>query len=227
MSGPKTEERPEPAWKQALRRRFEEWLDRLDGPPNETSLPLDDEIPDLSTFYSGLTALGSEFRKSNRRTAEAMKQWSELMTGFQSEITRLGDRLDNTLNEPPPATHWADLIDFADRLDRVNGAFQTTPKKGWFGQDKSWREAWDQQSQAFGILVVHLRTLLERAKISRIETKGQTLNSELMIVVATEQNGDLPPETVISEIRPGYRRHNRVLRLAEVSVSIEPFQKLT
>jgi hypothetical protein len=227
MPGHRLEEEPEPAWKQALRGQFEDWLNRLDGPPSASSLPLEDEIPDLTTFYSGLTALGTEFRKSNRRTAEAMKQWSELMTGFQSEIVRLGDRLDSTRNEPPPTTHWMDLVDFADRLDRVNIAFQTTPKEAWFGRDKSWRAAWQQQSQAFGILLVHQRTLLGRAEISRVETKGQIFDSEFMTVVATEPSGDLPPETVISEIRPGYRRHGQVLRLAEVSVSVEPIQKLT
>jgi molecular chaperone GrpE (heat shock protein) len=109
----------------------------------------------------------------------------------------------------------------------VNIAFQTTPKEAWFGRDKSWRAAWQQQSQAFGILLVHQRTLLGRAEISRVETKGQIFDSEFMTVVATEPSGDLPPETVISEIRPGYRRHGQVLRLAEVSVSVEPIQKLT
>lgn len=219
------EKESEPAWKQALRARFEEWLDRLDGPPDESSLPLEDEIPDLNTFYTGLTALGSEFRKSNRRTAEAMKQWSELMTGFQSEIVRLGDRLDSTREEPPPTTHWIDLIDFADRLDRVNVAFQTTPKEAWFSRDRSWRTAWQQQSQAFGIVLVHLKTLLDRSKISRIETKGQIFDSGSMTVVATEPSSELSPETVINEIRPGYRRHEQVLRLAEVTVSVEPSQK--
>jgi molecular chaperone GrpE (heat shock protein) len=151
-----------------------------------------------------------------------MKQWSELMTGFQSEIVRLGEQLDANPNDPTPGSHWTDLIDFADRLDRIHTAFQATPKKTWLNRSKNWQEAWQQQRQAFEFLVSHFKDLLTRSEISRIETRGKKLEVESMTVVGIETRDDLPPETVVSEIRSGYRRHNDILRLAEVTVAKTP-----
>lgn len=222
LSGTNPEWDSEPRWKTALRAKFEEWLTQLDTPPEDITTPRNAEAPDLFTFYSELSALGAEFKKSNRRTAEAMKQWSELMTGFQSEIVRLGERLDANPNDPTPASHWTDLIDFADRLDRINTAFQTVPKETWLNRSKHWKEAWQQQRQAFEFLVSHFKDLLSRSEISRIETRGKKLEVESMTVVGIEARDDLPAETVVSEIRSGYRRHREILRLAEVTVAKTP-----
>lgn len=213
----------EPEWKQELRARFESWLTELDSPPDDAEASDETGAPDLYTFHADLTALAAEFRKSNRRSAEAMKQWSGLMEGFQNELGRVAKRLTETpVDDAPPATHWSDLIDLADRLERVAAAFETPPKAAWLARDQHWRQAWQRQREAFDILAGHLRGLLRRAGLSRIETLGLPLDVTAMTVVETETSRDLPAESVVREIRPGYRRNDRVLRLAEVTVAVPP-----
>lgn len=222
-NGPSTPEDAEPDWKRALRERFEEWLANLDEPPAEGDFEEHPPVPDLYTFHSDLSALASEFRKSNRRTAEAMKQWSELMGGFQNEIARLTRTLDETPNDRPvPASHWTDLIEFADRFTRVEAAFDKTPAPAWLNRDREWRANWQRQCDAFAILAGHLRDLLHRAGVTRVEALGQPLDVETMRVVDTTHANDHQPETVVQEIRPGYLRHDQVIRLAEVTVAIDP-----
>ncbi|MBL6763767.1 MAG: nucleotide exchange factor GrpE [Verrucomicrobiae bacterium] len=211
----------EAAWKQALRTRFETWLADLDEPPTETPAAPEDGGPGLFSFQADLCALASEFRKSNRRSAEAMKQWSELMNGFQNELGRVTRRLDeNTPADDVPAGHWGDLIEFADRCARVESAFGNPPPPVWLSRDHAWRECWERQHEAFKILAGHLRDLLRRAGISRVETLGRRLDPHTMRVVEAEHTDSHQPETVLREIRPGYLRNDRVLRLAEVTVAV-------
>ena len=212
---------PEAAWKRALRARFEDWLADLDEPPADTPAANEGAAPDLFSFHADLSALAAEFRKSNRRSAEAMKQWSDLMGSFQNELGRVVRRLDeNAPADEVPSGHWTDLIEFADRCARVESAFGNPPPPAWLSRDRAWRECWERQHEAFKILAGHLRDLLRRAGIARVETLGRPLDPHTMRVVEAERTDSHQPETVLREIRPGYLRSDRVLRLAEVTVAV-------
>ena len=63
-----------------------------------------------------------------------------------------------------------------------------------------------------------LRSVLEGQKVSRIPAVGEPFDPSLHEAVASEES-ELPAETVIQEIQPGYRMGEKVIRPAIVKVS--------
>ena len=63
-----------------------------------------------------------------------------------------------------------------------------------------------------------LRSVLEGQRVSRIPAVGQPFDPALHEAVASEES-ELPAETVLEEIQPGYRMGEKVIRPAIVKVS--------
>jgi hypothetical protein len=217
-------------WKATLRDDFESWLDTLEEIPAELSEEAEpDENPDLTTVFGDLSSLALESRKSNRRTAEAFTQWNTILTGFQDDLKRLRERERVLLeNQPPPelvpAPMAAFLVDFHDRLTRLAHAQTQIPaaKLGFFGDDTAWKTAWQNQRTALDITLSHLQTFLKEQGFQRIHALGQPLDPTRMAVIETRLAPSKIPHTVIEEIAPGWLLGARVLRPAQVIVSITP-----
>jgi molecular chaperone GrpE len=58
--------------------------------------------------------------------------------------------------------------------------------------------------------------------IQPIQALKQPFDPRLHVVVQSEQRSDFPPNTVVREVRRGFRQANRVLRYAEVVVARAP-----
>ena len=217
-------------WKATLREDFESWLDTLEEIPAELSAEPDpDENPDLTAVFGDLSSLALESRKSNRRTAEAFTQWNTILTGFQDDLKRLRERERIMLeNQPPPdpvpTSIAAFLVDFHDRLTRLAQAQAQLPaaKLGFFGDDTAWKTAWKNQRSALDITLSHLQTFLKEQGFQRIHALGQPLDPARMAVIETRLAPDKTPHTVIEETAPGWILGPRVLRPAQVVVSITP-----
>ena len=217
-------------WKATLREDFETWLDTLGEIPTELcDEPESDENPDLATVFGDLSSLAVESRKSNRRTAEAFTQWNTILTGFQDDLKRLRERervlLENQpLPDPIPAPIAAFLVDFHDRLTRIAQAQMQMPtaKLGFFGDETAWKTAWQNQRSALEITLSHLQTFLKEQGFQRIHALGQPLDPTCMAVIETRLAPDRTPHTVIEETAPGWLLGSRVLRPAQVIVSIAP-----
>ena len=217
-------------WKTALREDFESWLDAVEEIPHELSgHPASEENPDLSTLFGDIASLALENRKSNRRTAEAFTQWNGILTGFQDDLKRLRERERNLLEsqplpDPVPSAIAAFLVDFHDRLTRLAQAQTQVPtaKLGFFGDDTAWKTAWKNQRTALDITLSHLQTFLQELGFQRILTLGQPLEPTRMAVLETRLALDKPPHTVIEEVAPGWLLGSRILRPAQVIVSITP-----
>ena len=217
-------------WKTALREDFESWLDAVEEIPHELNgHPAPEENPDLSTLFGDIASLALENRKSNRRTAEAFTQWNGILTGFQDDLKRLRERERNLLEsqplpDPVPTAIAAFLVDFHDRLTRLAQAQTQVPtaKLGFFGDDTAWKTAWKNQRTALDITLSHLQTFLQELGFQRILTLGQPLEPTRMAVLETRLALDKPPHTVIEEVAPGWLLGSRILRPAQVIVSITP-----
>lgn len=217
-------------WKATLREDFESWLDTLEEIPDELSEePEPDDNPDLTTVFGDLSSLALESRKSNRRTAEAFTQWNGILTGFQDDLKRLRERErvmleSQPLPDPVPTAIAAFLVDFHDRLTRLAQALSQMPaaKLGFFGDDTAWKTAWQNQRTALDITLSHLQTFLKEQGFQRIHALGQPLDPARMAVIETRLAPDKTPHTVIEEIAPGWLLGSRVLRPAQVIVSITP-----
>ena len=64
--------------------------------------------------------------------------------------------------------------------------------------------------------------LLSQEGIRPITTLHQKFDPRLHLAVDSEERGDVPPDTIVRELRKGYRQDHRVLRYAEVVVSRAP-----
>jgi molecular chaperone GrpE len=66
------------------------------------------------------------------------------------------------------------------------------------------------------------REALARHGVTPIESEGQPFDPTLHEALMRVERADLPPGTVVTEFRKGYRLRDRLLRPAQVSVSAEP-----
>ena len=64
--------------------------------------------------------------------------------------------------------------------------------------------------------------LMVQEGIQPIQALRQPFDPRLHVIVQSEQRADLPPNTVVREVRRGFRQANRVLRYSEVVVSRTP-----
>lgn len=224
-------------WKDALRRDFEKWLAGLDdlaelgeAAEPEDAGPEASETPDLYSFYEQLAAANSEFRKANRRTAEAISQWCETLTRFDGNLTPLRETMARLTAAQPKAEelsrgHCLVLVEWLDRLNRIRKAFESPPQKTswWQGRGNSaWLKAWETQGQALAILASHIEELLRKEGVTRLDALGQPFDPATMTAVAAEPDSAHPPQTVLEELAAGYRRHGELLRAAQVKVSRQP-----
>jgi molecular chaperone GrpE (heat shock protein) len=75
-----------------------------------------------------------------------------------------------------------------------------------------------------GLALVRDRFLVLMAQegIQPIQALKQPFDPRLHVVVQTEARSDFPPNTIVREVRRGFRQANRVLRYAEVVVARAP-----
>jgi molecular chaperone GrpE (heat shock protein) len=123
-----------------------------------------------------------------------------------------------------PTAIAAFLVDFHDRLTRLAQAQAQMPaaRIGFFGDDSAWKTAWQNQRSALDITLSHLQAHLKEQGFQRIPTRGQPLDPTRMAVIETRLAPDKEPHTVIEEVAPGWLLGCRVLRPAQVIVSVTP-----
>jgi len=216
-------------WKQALRWDFERWLASVDEIPEEDLEEEGEGAPDLYSFYAQLAAANAESRKANRRTAEAISQWVETVSRFDTSLAPLRETISQLLTVQAKEgqmsrVHCLALVELLDRLQRIAKAFlcpPPRPRRTWWGGggQEAWCKAWDSQRQAFAIVLSHLEELLSKEGVVRLESLGQRFDPLLMTAVAAEPDPSRPAQTVIEELAAGYRRHDELLRPAQVKVT--------
>jgi molecular chaperone GrpE len=70
--------------------------------------------------------------------------------------------------------------------------------------------------EGYEMIRARLQRLLAQQRIERFPCVGLRVDPALMNVIELVDEPDLPPETVVEELRPGYRWRGRVVRFAEV-----------
>ena len=211
-------------WKDQMRTEFEAWLETVDAIPD---LDADDQdapdAPDLYSFYAQWAAANAEARKGNRRTAEAFSQWGDTLARFDGDLKLLREQWQRlstaTATEGLSRPHCLVLVELLDRMRRVATAFESTPQRPWWGGDGAWRQAWENQRQAFDILCGHFEGLLRKEGVTRLEALGQIFDPATMTAVAAESDPNRSAQTVLEELAPGYRLRGELLRPAQVKVN--------
>ncbi|MCS7239033.1 MAG: nucleotide exchange factor GrpE [Thermoguttaceae bacterium] len=72
----------------------------------------------------------------------------------------------------------------------------------------------------FRMVAEHLEQVLARHHCSRIEAEGQPFDPNYHEAVGQEPSDACPPNTVLRVLRTGYKLHDRVVRPAQVVVSL-------
>lgn len=228
-------------WKTALRADFETWLESLDESDSQEEFAVDDtgmdvgieefEVPDLYQFFEQLTVLNAEYRKSNRRVAETLSQWNDVLRQTSSattDVRRTVLALVNKISESSPPSNGMSrsmclgLVGFTDRLLRILNASSNPPTPTWWGQDRALRSLFQKQQEALQIFLEHWETYLKNIGVLRMQVVGRTFDPSLMMAVGAEERSDRPHQEVVAEIEPGYLWNGEPLRVAQVVVARSP-----
>jgi hypothetical protein len=71
-------------------------------------------------------------------------------------------------------------------------------------------------TQGYQLIQTRIQQELQKQGVQRVVTVGQRVDPTCMTVVELDDNDQMPPETVVAELRPGYLWHQDVIRFAEV-----------
>jgi molecular chaperone GrpE len=96
-------------------------------------------------------------------------------------------------------------------LDDLHLALAHAPE----GVDEGWRKGLE-------LALQKVQEVLEAHGVTPIETVGAPFDPSLHEAVGSEESDQYPDDTVIRELRRGYRLHDRVVRPALVKVSRQP-----
>jgi molecular chaperone GrpE len=102
-----------------------------------------------------------------------------------------------------------DLLPALDNLERAIAAANQAGDKG---------------SLAQGVAIVQSQLLdvLRRHGVTRIEAQGLPFDPHMHQAVMQQPSAQVPPQTVLQVLEPGYMLHDRVIRPASVVVSMSP-----
>jgi molecular chaperone GrpE len=98
-------------------------------------------------------------------------------------------------------------------LDDARRALEHAPE----GSDEGWL-------RGVRLTFQHLEEALASVGVQPIETVGRPFDPKLDEAIGSEESDEHPDDTVLTELRRGYRMHDRVLRPALVKVSRRPAQ---
>ena len=96
-------------------------------------------------------------------------------------------------------------------LDDANRALAHAPD----GVDEGWLKG-------VRLTVQQLEDVLASVGVERVSAVGSPFDPKLHEAVGAEETAEHPEDTVVVELRPGYRMHDRVLRPALVKVARPP-----
>ncbi len=161
--------------------------------------------------------------QSTDAAAEAMLHAEELIEEANSRHLRLAADFDNfkkrVRQERLELLQYASAS-LAERLLPVLDDFERVLEHAPEGIDSNWLKGVRMTAQK-------LQEALQSVGVETIEAVGAPFDPKLHEAIGTEESADQPEDTVVKELRRGYRIHDRILRPALVSVARTPAEKTT
>lgn len=150
--------------------------------------------------------------------ADAILHAEELIEEANSRHLRLAADFDNfkkrVRQERLELLQYASAS-LAERLLPVVDDFERVLEHAPEGTDSNWLKG-------VRMTVQKLQDALQSVGVETIEAVGAPFDPKLHEAIGTEESADQPEDTVVKELRRGYRIHDRVLRPALVSVARTP-----
>jgi molecular chaperone GrpE len=211
--------------KQKLLQRFRQYLDRVDEHPHHTDEESDREL-DLYTLFTELASLKSEIKIESRQLKRALDQSRELIDAVQQTNERLGSELSelrsagNALREEAEQELLLEVLELRDRIEAGADSIEKYKPGGLLDRPRGRvKKLLDGIGEGMEISLRRIDGLLSRYKVSQITAIGQRLDPMCMRAASTGFDAQQDDGIILNEIRKGYRRGGKVLRLAEVVVN--------
>lgn len=221
----KVRDDPDSPWQKRLENQFKLWREQILA--DQTPLdPPEEPVPDLYSFFAQLCALRTEMRRSAKRSHETFAGFAETLSQFDSVLADMTQRQeDSTLLEENGTdtghrSFILAVVDLFERFKRICDKMDEPPKPGFFFQSRKWESTWRSLKEGFWIVRDHFENLLRQQGVMPMETLGRPFDPNLMKAVAFERTETTAPNMVIEELTGGYRYRDRVLKYAEVKVTI-------
>ena len=197
---------------------FRAWLEGLaaeDRPDLESAV----ESPvDLAAMVAAFTALRHEIHLHTKAARAQSEQAAEIAAKLDA---RLRDAESGSRSPEIPVDA---VLEAADVLMRVETGLRRALEES--ARTPAWRRWFAPRQDAFAAAVEgvslgvqRLNRMLITSGLETIATVGQPFDPETMEAVEAVESRSMQPGTVVEEIRRGYRRDGRVVRIALVKVA--------
>jgi molecular chaperone GrpE len=176
--------------------------DRMNGPEVPAAVKSESqagaaEVGATATDNGKLDALKAQLEDVNSRYVRLAADFENFKKRARQERIELIEHANARLAEQ--------LLPVVDDFDRV---LEHVPE----GLDETWLKG-------VRMTVEKLHEVLKAAGVEPIEAVGVRFDPKLHEAIATEESDDHPEDTVLGQVRRGYRMHDRVLRPAMVRIT--------
>jgi molecular chaperone GrpE len=215
--------------KSELLERFRQYLDGLDDEqsPDEAELAEEeDREPDLYTLFTELAGLRNEVKLESRQVKQALDHSRELIDALQENNRRMNRELaelrraEDALRADAERDLLLEVLELRDRQAASLDSLIGFAPGGLFERPHGrTRQLLESMQQGLEIGLRRLDGLLERYSVRPMPAVGERLDPNRMQAAATAYDPDQEEGVILQEIRKGYLRGDKVLRLAEVVVN--------
>jgi len=211
-----------------LLQKFRDYLEQDEEAVQESNERIASEsvsTVDLFTLFTELAALKNEVRLESRQLKSALDQIRELVSsletrkrGLETELKHSNEAKEN-IRVQTERSLLLELIEVRDRIEvgiqsmnqyRPDLLARTSPRNARFLLS---------MTEGQRITLRRLDDLLMRYQVEPIQVMGASLDPQTMRVREVEHHPDRQNGQVIAELSKGYRRHNDILRIADVIVN--------
>jgi molecular chaperone GrpE len=211
-----------------LLQKFRDYLEQDEEAVQESNERVASEsvsTVDLFTLFTELAALKNEVRLESRQLKSALDQIRELVSsletrkrGLETELKHSNEAKEN-IRVQTERSLLLELIEVRDRIEvgiqsmnqyRPDLLARTSPRNARFLLS---------MTEGQKITLRRLDDLLMRYQVEPIQVMGASLDPHTMRVREVEHHSDRQNGQVIAELSKGYRRHNDILRIADVIVN--------
>lgn len=169
------------------------------------SLHIMEEETSSEEIPSEKQLLQEKLEKSQKEAEENYQQFLRARADLENYRRRSRKEMED-LGKYASLTVVEKLLPVVDNFERALEAADKTPETSslYEGVEMVYRQ---------------LQSALQDAGLTLIEAKGEPFDPHQHNAVMQEENADVEPGTVIEDLQPGYRFHDRVIRPSMVKIS--------
>lgn len=186
----------------------------MNGVPDETVNPNPADVTETTSpgevdpRDQEIAALQGQLAECARRLQAAEEQVLRVQAESQTIMRRLRQQMEDEKKfGPRPLVE--SLLPVLDNFQRSMAALQGGANP-------------ERILEGVGGVERQLRQALEGVGVQRIPTEGMSFDPERHEAIVAEPSAEHEPDTILNEIAAGYEMHGRIIRPAQVRVTVAP-----